>query len=94
MKITRSAMKSQNNDLWDVDTDRSRSCGILHFSHEISMTVRYFPDKVEIVSGWEIAAEDVDWEPGDEDWFTHMHPGLLEEIHEEITKKIRLEGNA
>lgn len=72
--------------LYSVFTDQSKSCGILHFTHEISLVVRLNREKkkVGIEEGWEIAAEDIDWCPGDEDYFEYLHPGILSKIYEQI----------
>lgn len=75
-----------DDSLYSVFTDQSKSSGILHFSHEISLVVRLnrVKKKVEIEEGWEIAAEDIDWCPGDEDYFEYLHPGILSQIYNKI----------
>lgn len=92
-KLSQEMVKAMNLDedgiYYDVETDQSQSCGIIHFSHEISLTVKYTDGTVSIVSGWEIACEDVEWKSGDEEYFEFLHPGILDQMKQLIESNLK-----
>ena len=66
--------------------DSSTSCGILHFTHELSLCVTINEDgSCRIHSGWELnCGGDWDWNPGEDAEFEKSHPGLLEAVAKEV----------
>ena len=72
--------------VYNVMIDSSTSCGILHFSHELSLDVTIDENgECYIHDGWEMnCGGDWSWEPGEEKAFEDSHPGLLKELSTQI----------
>ncbi len=75
-----------NTPVYSTFIDSSTSCGILRFSHELSLCVTVDENgECHIRDGWEMnCGGDWSWEPGEEKEFESSHPGLLNKVAKEI----------
>lgn len=71
-----------------VSVDKSTRHGILHFSHEISVTFRREKEKLIFDSAWHIGVSDMDYKSDEEEMFEETFPGLLDEMRKEILKQL------
>ena len=71
-----------------VSVDKSTRHGILHFSHEISVTFRREKEKLIFDSACHIGVSDMDYKSDEEEMFEETFPGLLDEMRKEILKQL------
>lgn len=76
-------IEDQGNGKYYIDLDYSRSNGVLHFSHELSVWVHKDSDGLEILDADEINSDG---------WITYTskeledeYPGILKDIEEILT---------
>ena len=71
-----------------IEGDVSKSCGVLHFSHEFTFSVSMKNNTPKFLGGWEIACEDIDYPDGEEGvkCLEYFHPGLYEDVLTELKK--------
>lgn len=66
----------------NVSIDKSRTVGILRFSHEISVTFAKIDGEWKFDGAWHIGVEDCEWNSSEEESFEETFPGLLAEMKE------------
>lgn len=86
MKNTRVAvsLSKEENDVYLVEADTSKSNGCLHFTHEFYIRVKMEGGALGFLGGEEIACEDIEYTPDQDgcNYFKMIHPGLYEDLEE------------
>lgn len=60
---------------------------LLH--NEVGFSFKKEENQIRLIEGWHIGTESFSLEPGDEDYVEHYHPGLLNQINEQLKYDVR-----
>lgn len=97
MKNTRVAvtLSKEDDDIYLVEADTSRSNGCLHFTHEFYIRLK-MEGTLRFLGGEEIACEDIEYTPDQDgcEYFKMIHPGLYEDLEDYFSVMIGGKGHA
>lgn len=78
------------SDVYQIEVDKSGQSGILHFSHELSLSFDMDESgKPRFLLGDEIAAEDIEYSKDDWDYLKERFPGIDREIKEALEEWLK-----
>lgn len=63
-----------------VFTDKTKSSGVLRFTHEINVTFVYSDEQWKFYDAWHVGVSDMFWKADELDSFEELFPGLLNEM--------------
>lgn len=78
------------SDVYQIEADKSGQSGILHFSHELSLSFDLDESgKPRFLLGDEIAAEDIEYGKDDWDYLKERFPGIDREVKEALEEWLK-----
>lgn len=73
-----------NKEYINIYVNKSTNHGLLHFSHEISVTFVKDNDNLVFDSAWHCGVSEMTWDASEEESFENTFPGLLTKLRTEI----------